>query len=69
MTGQQLYELSAKGYKHDPWNKLSEELRKFYEEEASHRHRMYYLSKGKPLQQEKQSCCGGCSGHCDEPND
>ena len=32
MTGEELYELSAKGYKHEPFSKLNKELQEYYNE-------------------------------------
>ncbi len=65
MTGQQLYELSAYGYKHDPWDKLPDDLRKFYEEQAGSRRRDNYNQQGQSFHGCKSTCCGGCK----EPND
>ena len=64
MTGKELYELSSRGYKHDPWEQLPKTLKVYYEQCASARRRDNHEEQGSPIHNGESACCGGCSGHC-----
>ena len=65
MTGEELYELSANGYKHEPWDDLPKLIKDYYDAAARNRHRMLDPEQGESIHSTERTCCGGCSGHCD----
>ena len=66
MTGEQLYELSAMGFRHDPFDQLPKLLQELYNEQASYRCRDHNKEQGESVHTEQHACSGRstCCGQC-----